>query len=238
MMPEFVTRAGHVRLVLARPLTNRGVVLALMAAFAWPILGCSERTSQTARARCDSLSSYGVGGGTAFAPRGSWRAPLKDHLAIFQRRRIASDELPQDDCTVINALELANDSELSSPPGKPLVDESRRALAGLPGGRSVFVFPTTKGGLCTVVTGDVGPYECGSGSDLPGTMYMNPEPGLPLLAAVLPNEMVAVRVKLPTASYRIRVRQNVFFLQLPTEVSSFDIRLIGVYEDGTTQRLG
>ena len=229
--------ARRVRLPLARFPTNTGVVLTLVAAFTWPVLGCSGRPSQTARERCDSLSSYGVGGGTAFAPRGSWRAPLKDHLAIFKRRRIASDELPQDDCAVINTLDLANDSDLPGPPGKPLVDESRRALAGLPGGRSVFVFPTTKGGLCTVVTGDVGTYECGSGSDLPGLMYMNPEPGRPLLAAVLPNEVVAVRVKIPTASYRIRVRENVFFLQLPTEVRLSDVRATGVYEDGTTQRL-
>jgi hypothetical protein len=49
--------------------------------------------------------------------------------------------------------------------------------------------------------------------------------------------MVAVRVKIPTASYRIRVRENVFFLQLPTEVRLSDVRATGVYEDGTTQRM-
>jgi hypothetical protein len=37
---------------------------------------------------------------------------------------------------VIAALDLANDSELPDPPGKPLVEESRRALPGLPAGRS------------------------------------------------------------------------------------------------------
>jgi hypothetical protein len=52
------------------------------------------------------------------------------------------------------------------------------------------------------------------------------------------DELVAARIEIPTASYRVRVRENIFFLQLPAEVSLFDIRAIGVYEDGTTQRLG
>lgn len=102
----------------------------------------------------------------------------------------------------------------------------------------MFVFPTTKGGWCAVVTGHVGTYECGSGSDLPGLLYMNPKHGRPYVMAVLPNEMVAVRIKTPTASYRVRVRGNVFFLQLPTEARLLDdIDAVGVYEDGTTQSL-
>jgi hypothetical protein len=239
MMPEFVTPVRRVRLVPARFLTNTGVVLALMAAFAWPMLGCSDPQGLTATEKCDLSTEEGEGGGTAFAPRGSYRAPLKKNLAVFQRRRIASDELPQEECAVIYALELANDSELSDPPGKPLVEESKRAATGLPGGRSVFVFPTTRGGSCNVVTGPGGSYECGNGSNLPGLKYWNPKPGRPYVMALVPNELVAVRVKTPTASYRVHVRGNVFFLQLPAEVKSvFDMRVVGVYEDGTTQRLG
>ncbi len=65
--------------------------------------------------------------------------------------------------------------------------------------------------------------------------YWNPKPGRPYVWGVLPNEIVAIDVKIRAATYRVRVRRNVFYFQLPLEIPYHGIRLVATYRDGTTQ---
>jgi hypothetical protein len=161
-----------------------------------------------------------------------------ESLGIFKRKREPSDRLPLQDCGVSSALELAGDRDLQDPPGRALVEKSRRALSRLPQGRSLFAVPTSRGGLCEIVTEPGSSYSCGNGSDLPGISYANPAQGKPYLAAILPNEIVAITVRTAGQSVRVPVRENAFYFQLEDEVPLESLRLVAEYQDGSEQRVG
>jgi hypothetical protein len=159
-------------------------------------------------------------------------------LAIFKRKREPSDRLPLEDCGVSAAIELTSDPVLSGSPGKALLAESRRALHGLPEGRSLFVVPTSRGGECTIVTEPGSSYSCGRGSDLPAISYSNPTMGKPYLSAILPNEVVAITVRVGGKSFRVPVHENAFYFQFDDEVRLESVGLIAAYRDGSKQRIG
>jgi hypothetical protein len=161
-----------------------------------------------------------------------------ESLAIFKRKREPSDRLPLEDCGVSAAIELTNDPDLSGSPGKALVAESRRALHGLPEGRSLFVVPTSRGGVCTIVTEPGSSYSCGRGSDVPAISYSNPTMGKPYLSAILPNEVVAITVRVGGKSSRVPVHENAFYFQFDDEVRLESVGLIAAYRDGSEQRIG
>ena len=188
---------------------------------------------------CDSVTEEGEGGLIAFVPRGtSWGPPLRKSLNIFKRKREPSDRLPLQDCGVSSARELAGDRDLEDPPGRALVAASRRALGRLPRGRSLFAVPTSKGGLCVIVTEPGSSYSCGNGSNLPDISYANPTRGKPYLAAILPNEIVAITVRTARRRVRVPVHENAFYFQLADEVELESIGLIAEYQDGSEQRVG
>jgi hypothetical protein len=131
-------------------------------------------------------------------------------------------------------MELAEEED----PGAALVAESRQALTGLPGGRSLFAVPTSRGGVCSIVTTPGSSFSCGGGSDLPSIVYWNPAMEKPYLAAILPNEIVAIMVQARGQSSRVPVHKNAFYFQLADEVPLGAIRLIAEYRDGSEQRVG
>ena len=161
-----------------------------------------------------------------------------ESLSIFKRKRQRSDRLPLEDCGVRAAIELTNDPNLSSSPGKALVKESRLALGRLPEGRSLFVVPTSRGGLCAIVTEPGSSYSCGGGTDLPSIGYSNPTRGKPYLASILPNEVVAITVRTAGQRVRVPVHENAFYFQLADEVELESIGLMAEYQDGSEQRVG
>jgi hypothetical protein len=57
--------------------------------------------------------------------------------------------------------------------------------------------------MCEIVTEPGSSYSCGRGTDLPSIGYANPTRGKPYLAAILPNEIVAITVR--TGGQRVRV---------------------------------
>jgi len=218
-------------------MTKAILTLAISGLLVMAAVGCSE-DQISAEAGCNSPAQEGEGGGGTFLPHGrSWHAPLKDSLDLFKRPRTLVDRLPLTDCGVADALDFARAPDVSRPPRRPLVEESRRARTGLPGRRQVFVVPTDRGGLCAIATGPGSSFSCGSGSDEPGVVFWNPELGASYVWGVLPNEIVAVAMSGNGATQRIRVRDNVFYVELPSESRLSDLRLVATYEDGTTQRV-
>jgi hypothetical protein len=131
-------------------------------------------------------------------------------------------------------MDLARDED----PGPALVEESRRALTRLPEGRSLFAVPTRGGGMCEIVTEPGSSYSCGRGTDLPSIGYANPTRGKSYLAAILPNEIVAITVRTGGQRVRVPVHENAFYFQLADEVELESIGLIAEYHDGSEQRVG
>ena len=159
-------------------------------------------------------------------------------LGIFKNKRQPSDRLPLEDCGVSGAIELTSDPDLPGRPGKALMEESRRALHRLPEGRSLFVVPTSRGGLCDIVTGPGASYSCGSGTDVPLIGYWNPTRGMPYMWAILPNEVVSITVRVGGESFRVPVHDNAFYFQFDDEVRLQSVELTVRYRDGTKQRIG
>jgi hypothetical protein len=160
-------------------------------------------------------------------------------LAIFEGERDVSDHLPQDDCGVEAALDLAEDSEATDPPGKALVGQSRLALDELPEGRRVFVVPTAEGGVCGIVTEPGASYSCGDGSALPGVLYWDPKVGNPYVWGVLPNEIAAVEVRPAGRSSKVPIRRNAFYFQFDREVRfPGNLELVALYRNGSKQTIG
>jgi hypothetical protein len=214
------------------------ITTALLIAFAMNAGGCSDEQRFANDDRCLSGSEEGEGGATVFVPRGkSWTSPLMKSLNVFQRKRRLSDRLPMDDCGVSDAIDLSSDPDLPDPPGKALVEESRRALSRLPEGRSLFVVPTSRGGLCAIVTEPGSSVSCGRGSDQPGIGYWNPARGKPYLSAVVPNEVAAIIVRISGHSFRVPVHENAFYFQFEDEIRLGSVGLTVAYGDGSKQQV-
>jgi hypothetical protein len=225
--------------VAGRKPRSTAIAVALVCLTAMLFASCASDQRAANGEPCDALTEEGEGGGTFFIPYGrSWTPPLMKSLFIFKRKREPSDRLPSGDCGISAAIELASDPDSSSSPGKALVEESRLAVSRLPEGRRLFVVPTSRGGVCAIVTEPGASYSCGGGSDMPGVGYSNPTRGKPYLYGVLPNEVVAITVRTGEQSVRVPVHENAFYFQLDDEVRLARVGLIAAYRDGTEQRIG
>jgi hypothetical protein len=89
-----------------------------------------------------------------------------------------------------------------------------------------------------IVTQPGSSYSCGNGSNLPGISYANPTRAKPYLAAILPNEIVAITIRTAGQRVRVPVHENAFYFQLADEVELESIGLIAEYKDGSEQRVG
>jgi hypothetical protein len=180
------------------------------------------------------------GGGGIRAQPGTWVHPLGSTLDVFERPRRDSDMLPMTDCSVLRTLDLANDPNLPDPQiGKPLVSQSRRALADVANPRrDIFLIPTDEGQLCSLVTTVRGSHACGGWSG-PGWHIWDLADEPPFIWGDLPDRVVLVSVEWNSMRRYAQVGENAFFFQFPEEVGTdFDaFDLFIEYENGSVDQI-
>jgi hypothetical protein len=152
-------------------------------------------------------------------------APSSEPLAVFSRPRTGQDVLPPDlAASVTEHLPGAPPVPEELWNGRLYLDQSRLLLASMGSSDiSLYAFPSEKGGICVA-------FDRWGGGCLGTPLFTRERPidvsrtdpdglggGMPLVVSGLaPNNVVAVDVLVGDKAYAATLRNNAFFLEMPS----------------------
>lgn len=211
------------------------VVWALVVAVIFWMSGCVAAGETDECSAQDAGGSGGGGGG--YPPKTKqWEGPSSETLQTFSAARSANDAVPRDDCEVQDMLTFLSEPPTFNPPGSALLSESRLALDDLSLDRKLFLIPTDTGGLCTIVTGIGGHWECGDLNN-PTWSWWDPGSGPAFAYGNLENGVVDVQCTVSEGRIEADVQNNAFYCELPEEARSEQPGLIIKYFSGNERRI-
>lgn len=170
--------------------------------------------------------------------------PLAD-MAVFARTRQTSDTLAKNESEEARtALTPAGEINPSLAPGDLLLQQSRLLLSDLgSSGSSFFAFPTSKGRVCSLITG-VRAGCLDSFSRFPGGVaygfydLAGSDSRPPAVYGLIPNDVESVGVVVAGREYKARVGNNAFFYELQPgdDLSSLESLTVR-YADGAAEKI-
>jgi hypothetical protein len=165
-------------------------------------------------------------------------------IAAFARSRHAGDDLSSTEAAEAKLLRASGNVNPKLVPGDLLLGESRLLLSNLGARRSkIFVFPTSTGKVCYLLTG-AGPGCVDSFTSFPGGVaygfYDLDGPGgePPAVHGLIPNDVRSVSVAVAGTEHEALVANNAFFYELDAgeELSSLQSLTVR-YADGAVEKI-
>lgn len=170
----------------------------------------------------------------------STAVPSREPLAVFDRARAARDSLPPS--LVDEARELEGDASLPEEVqnGSMVVTQSRLLLDGVGSfGIDVYVFPSTKGRTCYLMTKFGGGCTAPFTVDQPVNMSIFDPDGLgngvPVtIMGLVPNNVESVDVHTAGIEHRALVTNNAYFFQAPSPTAEIE-KIVVYFSSGASR---